>query len=193
MIGDKQNKKNIGGGATTLAGFSLMEVMVSVALFSVIILSATGIFNLVIDGQRGAIAAQNVQESLKYFLEVTNKEIRMAQKSAGVCPGILDDQIFVVTATSTGDMLSFRNYYGQCVDYSLALDDDNQRFYVSRTGEADFISPTKIRIDDLQFVLNESTSTQPVVTINLRAYALNEKQFKSEMTIQTSIASRYYK
>jgi len=59
-------------------GFTLIEVIVSVALFSVIILGATQIFSLVIDSQRSAIATQNVKESLKYFLEVTAKEMRMA-------------------------------------------------------------------------------------------------------------------
>jgi len=68
MIGNKQ------------PAFSLIEVVVSVALFSAVILSATGIFKMVIDSQRGAMAAQNVQESLKFFLEVTGKEIRMARK-----------------------------------------------------------------------------------------------------------------
>lgn len=174
-------------------GFTLVEVLISVSLFSLIILSATNIFKLVIDSQRGALAAQNVQESLKYFLEVTGKEIRMAQKDEGTCANIPDDQIFVISTNSFGDVLSFKNYYDQCVVYALAADGDNRRFQVTRNTEIDFISPEKIRIDALQFVLNQSADTQPVITVNLLAYALNERQFKSEMTLQTSIASRYYR
>ena len=178
-----------------------MEVMVSVALFAVIILSVTSIFKLSIDGQRSAIATQNVQESLKYFLEVTAKEIRMAQKNEGACSGISNDQIFMVlpkSGTALGDTLVFRNYYGECVHYSLVADGDSQRFWISRQNGpityADFISPAKIKIDDLHFVLNDTASTtQPMVTINLNAEALGESQFKSDMTLQTSITSRYYK
>ncbi|MFA7088176.1 MAG: prepilin-type N-terminal cleavage/methylation domain-containing protein [Patescibacteria group bacterium] len=195
MIGVKmiiKNKFNY-SGKNFYPGFSLMEVMVSVALFSVIILSATSIFKLTIDSQRSAIATQNVQESLKYFLEVTNKEMRMAQKNDGDCPGIPDNEVFAVVATSTGDMLIFKNYYGQCVSYSLVPDGDNQRFHIARNLDADFISPAKIRVDALDFILTQSTSTQAMVTINLRAFAINERQFKSDMTIQTSITSRYYK
>jgi prepilin-type N-terminal cleavage/methylation domain-containing protein len=173
------------------SAFSLIEVIVSVALFSIIILSATEIFKLVIDSQRNALATQNVQESLKYFLEVTGKEMRMAQKNRGICSGIDDNVIFVVG--SLGDTLSFKNYYGECVTYSLAADGDNQRFRISRNATADFISPVKIKIDDLHFILNTGTSTQPMVTINLKAHALDQAQFKSEMTIQTSLTSRYYK
>lgn len=174
-------------------GFTFVEVLVSVALFSIIILAATQIFKLVIDSQRSALATQNVQENLKYFLEVIGKEMRMAQKDDGVCASIPDEKIFVVSSGALGDVLTFKNYYDQCVTYFLAADGDNQRFRIERNTAADFVSPNKIRIDDLHFILNESSSVQPVVTVNLRAYALNEAQFKSDMTIQASLTSRYYK
>ncbi len=179
-------------------GFTLIEVLVSVALFSVIILSVTGIFKMAIDGQRNAIATQNVQESLKYFLEVTAKEIRMAQKNEGVCSGIPDDQIFSVSASALSDILYFKNYYGECVRYYLAADGDNLRFRISRgngaTPPSDFISPAKIRINKLHFVINDiATTTQQMVTINLNANALDNAQYKSDMTLQTTITSRYYK
>jgi len=179
-------------------GFTLIEVMVSVSLFAVIILSVTSIFKMAIDGQRNAIATQNVQESLKYFLEVTAKEIRMAQKNEGVCPSIPNDEIFLVSESAFGDVLYFKNYYGECVNYDLAADGDNLRFRISRgngsAAPADFISPAKIRINELHFVLNNSASTtQQMVTINLNANALESAEYKSDMTLQTTIASRYYK
>ncbi len=175
------------------AGFTLMEVIVSVALFSLIILSTTQIFKLVIDSQRSALATQNVQESLKYFLEVTGKEIRMAKKNEGFCAGIPADEIFVVSSNALGDTLSFKNYYDQCVSYSLAADGDNSRFQITRDSTTDFISPAKIKIASLRFILDEGEFTQPTITLNLRAYALDLRQFESEMILQTSIASRYYK
>jgi len=176
-------------------GFTFVEVLVSVALFSVIILSSAQIFKLVVDGQRSALATQNVQESLKYFLEVTGKEIRMAEKDNGVCGNVPDDKIFALSSNTLGDVLNFKNYYGQCVTYFLAFDaaNNDQRFTVTRDSNAGFISPAKIQIDKLHFVLSDSSSTQPLVTVNLRAHALNDAQFKSDMTIQTSLASRYYK
>jgi len=178
------------------AGFSLIEVIVSVSLFSVIILSMTQIFKMVIDSQRSALATQNVQESLKYFLEVTGKEIRMAQKNEGVCSGIPDDEIYVISSNAYGDTLYFKNYYNQCVTYSLDQDGtgDRQRFRVSRGLVSDFISPAKIRIDKLSFIaLSGATTTQMAITLNIKAYALGQGEFKSEMDIQTTMTSRYYK
>ncbi len=191
MIGDKK--------VNNYKGFTLIEVMVSVSLFAVIILSVTGIFKLAIDAQRSAIATQNVQESLKYFLEVTAKEMRMAQKNKGVCLGLGDDQIFRTLSGPYGDNLYFKNYYGECVSYYLSPSAGNLRFMVTRTTPGvgtlnGFISPAKIRMDDLTFVISSNASTsQPMVTINLRANALDSAEFKSEMTLQTSITSRYYK
>ncbi|MFA5131429.1 MAG: prepilin-type N-terminal cleavage/methylation domain-containing protein [Patescibacteria group bacterium] len=204
MIGFKYKQKQINWVKRFDSGaFTLMEVMVSVALFSVIMLSITTIFKLAIDGQRSAIATQNVQESLKYFLEVTAKEMRMAQKNEGVCFGLGDDQIFKVDHLADGtDGLSFKNYYGECVSYTVAYDTeneaDNPRFRVARRSGSvvkyDWISPAKIKIEGLRFFLNDADPTaQPMVTISLKANAIDSAQFKSEMTLQTSITSRYYK
>lgn len=151
---------------------------------------------MVIDGQRGAIAAQNVEESLKYFSEVTGKEMRMAQKnSENFCLGIPPTQIFVVTTLSTSsESLKFQNRYGECVTYQLGLDvDGQQRFQITRGENSDYITPAKIKMDALHFIVNETLLTQPLVTVNLRAHATDQAQFQSDMTIQTSLASRYYK
>ncbi len=167
-----------------------MEVIVSVALFSVIILSATNIFKLVLDAQRKGTATQNVQENLKYFLEVIAKEIRMGEKSQ---LGQATSPIFTVSSNSFGDTLSFLNRYGQSVIYSLDKDGAVQRFKVQRDENFAFISPVKINIDSLHFVVRSGTSTQSVVTVNLKAHALDGATADSSMTLQTSISSRYYK
>lgn len=185
MIGVKIQKNK--------AGVSLVEVVVSVLIFAVIILSSTQIFKLVIDGQRSAIASQNVQENIKYFLEVVSKEIRMAQKNEGACAGINNDQVYATSTNSLGDILKFKNYYGQCVTYSMATTTNSQRFKIERDSSSGFISPSKITMDDLKFILTSSTSSHPMVTIGLKAHALDQGQFESEMITQTSLSSRFYK
>jgi len=173
------------------SGFSLIEILVSVSLFVIIVMSATEIFRMVIEGQRSAIASQNVQESLKYFYEVTGKEIRMARCNDSTCPQVPIDKIFSITNNGLSDVLNFQNYYRQCVSYELAQDGDSYRFKITRDINSGFISPKKINIETLRFSLDESG--QPTVTIYLKAFALGENRFKSEMDIQTSITSRYYK
>ena len=174
-------------------GFSLIEVIISVSLFSVMILSATSIFKMVIDSQRSALATQNVQESLKFFLEVTAKEMRMAKKNEGVCPGLAADDIYFVSTENGYDTLSFRSYYGECIKYSLAPDNGVMRFKVTRDANYGFISPIKINIDHLDFVFASSPTIQPMVTLNIQAHAIGVNLDQSRMTLQTSITSRYYK
>ena len=172
-------------------GFSLIEVLVSVSLFVIIIMSATEIFKMVIEGQRNAIASQNVQESLKYFFEVIGKEMRMARRNDGSCINVPVGQIFHVSNNGLGDVLYFKNYYSQCVAYQLATDNNTQRFRISRNLNSGFISPQRINIEALRFSLD--TLGQPTVTVSMKAWAVGENRFKSEMEIQTSITSRYYK
>lgn len=198
MIGNKIRHK-----ISQRAGFTLIEVMVSVSLFAMIILSVTGIFKMAIDAQRSAIAAQNVQESLKYFFEITGKEMRMAIKNTetsgcGSSFVPVGDIFQVIETDENSERLRFRNYYGECVVYFLQEtgSDGIKRFAIARTAtgitKIDFISPEKININSLHFVINSSGS-QPMVTMNLNASALNNAQFESNMTLQTSITSRYYR
>ena len=171
-------------------GFSLIEVLVSVSLFVIIIMSATEIFKMVIEGQRDAIASQNVQESLKYFFEVIGKEMRMARRNDGSCVNVPIGQIFHVSNNGLGDVLYFKNFHEQCVAYQLATDNDTQRFRITRNVNTGFISPQKINIEALRFSLD--STGQPTVTVSIKAWAVGENRFKSEMEIQTSITSRYY-
>lgn len=174
------------------SGFSLIEVLVSVALFVGIILTATEVFVLVINGQRNAIAGQNVQESLKYFFEVTAKEMRMARRNDGSCPGTAG-KIYSVTSNSYGDVLSFQNYYKQCVSYRINLDETIQRFEISRDGVAGYITPKSIEVKNLKFVANEVGLSQPTITIAIKGNSLASTKYTTELNVQTTITSRYYK
>lgn len=188
---NKKTKTNVGR-----AGFTLMEMLVATTLFVVIIMSSADIFRLVAAGQRKAIDSQNVQESLKYFLEVIGKEIRMAQRDNGVCPMVPDDQIFYLTNNTRGDVLYFKNYHGQCVHYYLFPypATNSLRFTIGRDSDLNFISPFKIDISDLKFIVSEEADKQAVVTMSFQASAVVDSvRRREEMRIQTTITSRYYK
>jgi len=172
-------------------GVTLLELIVAVSLFSITILMATRIFMTVIDGQRDAIAAQNMQESIRYTFERISKEIRMAQKDiTGSCTGVADK---VYDTNINNDELTFLNYHGECVTYSL----DDYRLQVQRQT----IDPSplpitlgKIKINNLQFELlgSDPETDQLMVVIRIDAEAESKEQFKHELKTQTSISSRYY-
>ena len=155
------------------------------------------VFKLVIESQRSALATQNVEESLKYFLEVTGKEIRMAKRNNGLCNylGLSNTDIYKLSSNAYGDILSFRNYHDQCVSYSIAQAATINRFMITRDSLTNYyITPAKINVDELHFVVRPQAMTaQPTVTIELVAHAFGDNISKSTMRIQTTLSSRYYK
>lgn len=178
-------------------GFSLIEMLVSVSIFTVIMMSSMDIFKMVIESQRGAIATQNVEESLKYFFEVTAKEIRMAQRNKNLfCTDVDNNAMYNSSTNSLGDILYFKNYHNECVKYSLVSDQGINRFAITRGGVTDFISPAKINISYLRFILKAEGGgnfDQPSVTMEIVANAIGKESSKSEMRVQTTLTSRYYK
>ncbi|HOD87122.1 MAG TPA: hypothetical protein PKY61_03280 [bacterium] len=174
-------------------GISLIEVIISTSLFVVILLSMTDIFRLILNSQREAIATQNVQENLKYFFEVISKEIRMAKRAAGGCAHLPANRRFATSTNAYGDVLYLKNYHDQCVAYYLSDDNGVIRFKVERGFDSAFISPAQINIDDLHFIVHEDDDAQAYVSINLSARSLGREADVSEMRVQTTIASRYYR
>lgn len=176
------------------SGFTLMEILVAVTIFTAIMLSATGIFRFAIEGQKKSIMSQNVQESLRYFMEVIGKEIRMAQRDNGTCANVPDDKIYATSTNASGDVLYFKNYHGQCVQYYLFSDGGVDRFTIGRDADLDFISPQKVDVSGLQFIVKEDVDSQAFVTVRFKGEAVTVSGSREEpINMQTSIVSRYYR
>ena len=183
-------------------GTSLIELLVAITLFSFMILAATQIFKMVIDWQRSAISAQNVQENIRYAMEKISKEIRMAKKSDHECEAMFSAPrpiavYTVFNTTAGGSKLYFKNQYDYCVVYYL----ENNRLKAmadSATGIHDgFVTPAKIDISNLQFyvvddLIDAFHSTQPYVTMVMDAKAVGLAIHEQKMKIQMTVSSRYY-
>ncbi len=175
------------------SGFSLMEMLVSVAIFSVLILIALSIFQYVVKGQRNAIATQSVQESMRFALEMISKELRSAIKSNDVCDGgttFTNNKVY--NTIIANDALYFKNKYGECVHYYLS----GGQLMIDREGTALAITPDEVVISALRFsitdnVVNDFHSLQPTVTLRLHSEMANGHD-KTPMDLQTTISSRYY-
>ena len=167
------------------SGATFIEMLVAVSIFAVMAISAVGIFQLVIEGERNVLASQNIQESLRYALEAMSKEIRNAQVDGGAC-SIPDSDIY--KSLAGGTQLSFKNKYGECVNYHL----DDDRIRIERGAQSGYITPSDIRVNSMKFVVNQSSSEQPSVTINIDAEVITKTMHAQEMKIQTTLVARYY-
>jgi len=164
-------------------GFSLLEIIVAISLFSVIMLSAVSIFGISLNAQRNAVSAQNVQESLRYSLEAMSKEIRMAEKNDGSCSGLASGEVY----SASGVELFFKNQSGECVRYYL----DSSRLMISRAGNSAVITPNDVTVNSLNFSV--ANDKQPRVTISINAQLkINSKAVKT-IRLQTTVSSRNYK
>lgn len=64
-------------------GFTVVEFLVTAAVFSVIVVGAGGIFIEVLKIQRRGIEAQKIQENIQFVLDTISKEIRVSQVVGG--------------------------------------------------------------------------------------------------------------
>lgn len=183
----KKNKK----------GVSLIELIAAVAIFSFLILLATQIFKMAVDGQRGSISAQNVQENMRYAMEKMSKEIRMAQISNHDCelilapPPVADYKVYNTAVSNT--KLYFKNKDGQCTAYYL----ENNRLKITAGGVTNYITPAKIEVSNLKFfVVDDSIGAfhtkQPYVTMVMDVKASGPAMHEQKMKIQMTMSSRYY-
>ncbi len=60
------------------AGFTLVELLIAMAVFSLIVVAMSATAVSVIKSQRKGFALQNSQETARYILESISKEIRMS-------------------------------------------------------------------------------------------------------------------
>jgi hypothetical protein len=167
-------------------------------LFSIIMLSATQIFKMITDSQRSALAAQNVQDNIRYVFETMSKEIRDARLYDGGCGA--GYQIVPLTTNKVFNIKSgalyFTNKYGECVIYQL--DAATNRLQITRKGLPGFITPDEIKINNLNFQIKDELSgshpfpgTQALVVINLDAQNTNVGA-KQSIKMQTTVSARYY-
>jgi len=174
-------------------GIGLLEMIVVVAIFSVTILAATDIFKWVVEGQRNALAAQNVQENMRYAFETMAKEIRMAQRSDTGCYSSGIYKVYNKSSSAGDDRLYFRNKSSQCVSYYL----NNNQLMVDRAGTATTTISNVIKISNLKFnvvddLIAATHTMQPRITMAMDIEAVGKIMHRQKIRLEFTISSRYY-
>ncbi|MEA1963435.1 MAG: hypothetical protein U9M94_04350 [Patescibacteria group bacterium] len=179
-------------------GTSLIEIMFAVSIFVILIGLTLGIFKSTIESQKNAIAAQNIQENLRFLFEIISKEIRGAKIMDSACDGFFtissDKKIYYVN----GGVLYFKNKDDECVAYYV---DGNDDFVIERDNGIGAlpITPNDIKVTDLDFFARDNdigvlpdAKIQPRVTIKIEVEANNSGAYKQHTIMQTTVSSRRY-
>jgi len=154
-------------------GLTLIELIIALAIFSIVVLLVSDIFLDVIKGQRRSIGIQNIEENLRYTLERMSREIRMSEVKTG--EGTFSS-LDITAHKPTGD---------EDVSYKLSSDE------ITR-NDIPITSKNTVKITELKFYVKKN-SVQPRVTIVIKAESKDGKQEQiSKIHLQTTVVSREY-
>ena len=178
-----------GGG-----GFTLIEVIIAVAVFVLIFTVILNVFNYSSRTREKISSSQNVRNHLQYAVELMSREIRTMKD-------IEEDQ--TNSQRTKLECLSFENY--NCDNIEYCLTDENGNYdangeYITRNGEV--FTSSDVEIEELNFYVNEfkicvaptapNTEIQPSITIFIKGKGKNNEIPQSSLLVQTTISPRFY-
>lgn len=177
-------------------GFTLIELMIAVSLFTVVMVVSTTMFLRSIDTQARSVKAKSLQEGMNYALSIMANEATNAIQDPTSCdPGF--SQCIVGTdffcAISSNTKLRFRNSNSDCVLYELENDSNGvSRLKITRKDKTGYLTPEDISISSLKFyAANDNDTTYPIgkVTIELYGQAVNREKNPDTLRLQTTVAT----
>jgi len=175
-------------------GFTLIELIVAVSIFSIAVSSLSALFVTGLRGQRSAIAQQNLVDNARFALERMARQIRMAQRDeTGACTGVTTDRL---TFKASASSLTFLDYRAppKCVRYELTS--GKILMYpdlVLQPLVSYEISSSDITVTQLEFLVQggaASDGEQPRITMVFKAEAGASPQALAKVQLQTTISAR---
>jgi len=161
-------------------GFTLIEMVVAVAVFTLLVGASTGVFVTSLKNQKQGLATQEILNQTSYLMEYMSRAVRMAKKDiTGTCTGTAK-----LNYVFTGGCLKFVNYKDKCQQFCLEgtrLKDENGNYLTSES----------LQVSNFAVVLTGAVQPpadylQPRLTISFDI--LGEEG--SSMKIQTTVSQR---
>lgn len=193
MKNDRNNKKRKEGG------YTLIEVLVAVVIFSITVAGPTGLFISSLRGQTRTLLLGRMTESSSYSLEYMSRALRMAKKDLnGTCidvktnyknpSGISSIQFLKYDEALSKDIcMEFLVQAGQLGERRSANEQS------SGLGNFSALTPNELEVTSTQakFVITgqgQDDNLQPRVTIYFRMTKKN--QLQPEIRIETTVSQR---
>jgi len=186
-------------------GYSLIEILVAVAIFTIVVAGPTGFFVSSLKGQIKSLASQKLLDNTSYTLEYISRSLRMAKKEIGcldindptTCPCLKTQGYGFNYENPDGDISAIRfiNYNGECQEFFW---DKNDNRLKESKNEATPVALTseELEIISLKFNLSgesQDDTDQPRVTLFLDLKGGKGQkilELRPEIKIQTTISQR---
>jgi len=178
-------------------GFTLIEMLASVMIFSLIIGAISGVFISSFRSQKNALSSQRLLNQTSYALEYMSRALRMSQKQTADIPTCLSQNGLNYEITHSGSGLKFINHLEEddCQEFFLEGVQLKYRKKIGESGEETLdLTSSNLRITSLNFGSSgwsQDDDLQPRVTIFLAVKGKGQKpEEQPEIKIQTTISQR---
>lgn len=186
--------KNLQSTTGGQEGFTLVEMIVAVALFTVVMLVAMSSLLSLVYANRKAHALQSVMNNLNVALDGMTRSIRMGSnyRCGGPSPGDPD-------CLNGRQSLYFESYNGNtddpADDWAYWYDSSTKRLYKSERGGASSVAITapEVSIESLMFYVVGTArrdTTQPKVVITIKGTAGTQPRIQTTFSIQATAVQR---
>lgn len=166
-------------------GITLVEILVTIFIFSMIIGGVFNIFYSQIRAQNRALKESVLFDNLSYTLEYMGRSLRMAKRDDGSCIS----ENYTMEIFGTG--VKFKNYKNECQYFYL-----ENGFLKQKINDNDSVNltPTNVEVEQFNVYLMgqfKLDNFQPRTTVVLKAKSKTSKEiYSSSVRVQTTISSR---
>lgn len=165
-------------------GYSLLEMIVSVGVFSVIMLAATGAYLTLINLDRQARATTDVVTNLSFAVDSMSRQIRTGTNYK------CNNNSSVPNCTlSPADLFGFIDSNARTVTYSI----DEGQLIVTTGGVSAALTDPRVEILALNFYVRgvgDGDGIQPQVTMTIKGKIPTKTGQDAEFTVQGAATQR---
>lgn len=185
---DRQKRQNINQrkASASFLGFTLIEIILYIAIIAVFLVSVSYFALEILSGKAKVQASQEVQQNVRFVLEVMTQKIRGSENGIDV-----EDSNF----GSHPGRLHLEMGTGSSDDIIFYLDSSRLVMQEGTDGEAtsNYLTSDEVSVDNLVFTNLSETGTPGNIKIDLTVSFVNPsgaKQFEASTNIETSISLR---
>lgn len=169
------------------SGFTLIEALVSVAIFAVVVSMAAVLFLSVTNAQRKATNQEKIMREVRQATESISRLVRMSV----VDYGRYEDEGIEITG-GPGALFLVNN----SDQVGFWLDEDSKRIIYQRGNTSGYLTAEDVTISNLQFFIGPSDPDQETwptqVTVLLKTERAGERGSADVMETQTTVVTRHY-
>lgn len=173
-------------------GFTLIGLLVSVAIFSIVLGVIGNIFMTSLQSQRRSLAFGTIFDQASFLMEYMSRSLRMARKDlTGACiiPAGANYQL-----TRSGRGIKFINSQNVCQEFYLEIIGDSRRLKENKDGTEQYLTASNSEVVAFNISLAGESQTddrQPRVTffLNLRNRG-SKSESRPSLLIQTTVSQR---